>query len=102
MSESATILDTAISCQHVLKVATTVTRLMRKEWAENKLASFNFWCGDAGILVGDATSLDFQLQTNLQSHTILVNLLLMLKLLVQKCIDEGMDASRKYTVIFNI
>jgi hypothetical protein len=63
---------------------------MQEEWAENRLADFNLWAMGAGATSTMRASLDHRLRANPEAHTILLNLLLMLKILIQKCIDGGM------------
>jgi hypothetical protein len=62
---------------------------MQQEWAENRLADFNLWAIGAGASNTGKASLDHRLRANPEAHTILLNLLLMLKILLQKCIGGG-------------
>lgn len=94
MSEPLTILDAATVCRHNFRAATAVPRLMQQEWAENRLADFNLWSTGAGASASGKASLDHRLHANPEAHAVLVNLLLMLRILIQKCIDGGMDACR--------
>ncbi|KAH8704080.1 hypothetical protein BGW36DRAFT_288147, partial [Talaromyces proteolyticus] len=96
MSESSTIFDAATACHHVFRMAKTAPRLMQQEWAENRLADFNVWSAGAGAFAEGKTSLDHRLGSNPEAHTILINLLLMLRILVQKFIDGGMGNSLQY------
>ena len=89
MSEATTIFDTAMACHYAFKEATSSPRLMHQEWAENRLADFNLWSSGAGASTTGKASLDRRLRANPEARTILINLLLMLKILVQKCIDGG-------------
>lgn len=90
MEEASTIFEAATACRHVLRTAITVPRLMEQEWAENRLADFNLWAMGAGALSTGKASLDHRLRANPEAHTILLNLLLMLRILLQKCINGCM------------
>jgi hypothetical protein len=72
-----------------IRTAITTPRLMHQEWAENRLADFNLWASSAGASATGKASLDYRLRENLDAHTILINLLSMLRILVQKCISQG-------------
>lgn len=90
MAEPSTIFEAATACRLLFRTATTTPRLMQQEWAENKLADFNLWAMGAGATSMMKASLDYRLSANPEAHTILLNLLLMLKILIQKCIDGGL------------
>lgn len=89
MSELPTILNAAIACRDIFRAATKVPRLMQQEWAENRLADFNLWASGAGASAKGKASLDHRLQTNNEAHSIIFNLLSMLRILVEKCIEEA-------------
>lgn len=89
MTEPSTISEAVAACRLVFRTATTVPRLMQQEWAENRLADFNLWAIGAGASNTGKASLDHRLRANPEAHTILLNLLLMLKILLQKCIGGG-------------
>jgi hypothetical protein len=65
-------------------MAIATPRLMHQEWAENRLADFNLWASSAGTYATGKASLDYRLRENVD-----VNLLSMLRILVQKCISQG-------------
>ncbi|OOQ87104.1 hypothetical protein PEBR_18808 [Penicillium brasilianum] len=85
MAEASTIFEAARECRQGFRKATTVPRLMHQEWAENRLADFNLWAIGAGASSTGKASLDHRLHANPEAHTILFNLLLMLRILLQKC-----------------
>ncbi|KAJ5381562.1 uncharacterized protein N7496_003990 [Penicillium cataractarum] len=91
MAEASTIFEAATACHHILRTAITVPRLMQQEWAENRLADFNLWAMGAGASSTGKASLDHRLRANPEAHTILLNLLLMLQILLQKCIDGCLE-----------
>lgn len=93
MSEPSTILEAATTCRFAFRTATTVPRLMQQEWAENRLADFNLWSAGAGAYTIGKASLDHRLRANPEAHIIIINLLLMLKILIDKCIDRGTNVS---------
>ncbi|KAF3396453.1 hypothetical protein F1880_006928 [Penicillium rolfsii] len=66
-------------------------RLMQQEWAENRLADFNLWAMGAGATGTMKASLDYRLRADPEAHNILLNLLLMLEILIQKCIDGARE-----------
>lgn len=90
MAEPSTIFEAATACRLLFRTATTTPRLMQEEWAENRLADFNLWAMGVGATSTMKASLDHRLRANPDARTILLNLLLMLKILIQKCIDGGM------------
>lgn len=92
MSEPCTIFNAAIACRRIFRKALTVSRLTQEEWAENRLAEFNLWAAGAGAYATEKASMDHRLRDNQDAHTILVNLLSMLEILVQKCIEEARQA----------
>ncbi|KAJ5995826.1 hypothetical protein N7481_002803 [Penicillium waksmanii] len=69
---------------------------MQNEWAENRLADFNLWSTGVGAYTMGKASLDHRLRANPEAHTILINLLLMLKILIHRCIA---GASEIYTTV---
>ncbi|KAL2858223.1 hypothetical protein BJX68DRAFT_163001 [Aspergillus pseudodeflectus] len=89
MPAFATIFDAATECRYIFRTAITTPRLMHQEWPENRLADFNLWASSAGASATGKASLDYRLRENLDAHTILINLLSMLRILVQKCISQG-------------
>ncbi|KAL2798680.1 hypothetical protein BJX66DRAFT_21618 [Aspergillus keveii] len=89
MSEFATIFDAATACRYIFRTAIATPRLMHQEWAENRLADFNLWASSAGAFTTGKASLDYRLRENLDAHTILINLLSMLRILVQRCISQA-------------
>ncbi|QKX62441.1 uncharacterized protein TRUGW13939_09602 [Talaromyces rugulosus] len=89
MSEPPTIFNSAIACREIFRTATKFSRLMRQEWAENRLADFNLWTAGSGASTTGKTSLDHRLQANQETHIIIVNLLCMLRILIEKCIKEA-------------
>jgi hypothetical protein len=86
----STIFEAAAACRRIFRTATTAPRLMRQEWAENRLADFNLWSTNAGATSTGKASLDHRLRGTPEAQIILLNLLLMLRILVQKCIDGCM------------
>lgn len=92
MSDPCTIFNAAIACRRIFRKALTVPRLTQQEWAENRLAEFNLWAAGAGAYATEKASMDHRLRGNKDAHTILVNLLSMLAILVQKCIEEAHQA----------
>lgn len=86
-----TIFDAVTECRRIFRTATTVPRLMRREWEENRLADFNIWSKGSGASTTGRSSLDYRLHDNPKARTILINLLLMLRILIEKCVDGGMD-----------
>ncbi|KAJ5376147.1 hypothetical protein N7509_013033 [Penicillium cosmopolitanum] len=64
---------------------------MQQEWAENRLADFNLWSAGAGAYTIGKASLDHRLRANPEAHIIIINLLLMLKILIDKCIDRDSE-----------
>ncbi|KAL3447097.1 hypothetical protein BJX65DRAFT_104514 [Aspergillus insuetus] len=91
MSEFATIFDAATACRYIFRTAIATPRLMHQEWAENRLADFNLWASSAGASTTGKASLDYRLRENLDAHTILINLLSMLRILVQRCISQASE-----------
>lgn len=89
MSELPTILNAAAACRDMFRAAMTIPQLMQQKWAENRLADFNLWTAGAGASTTGKASLDHRLRANRETHTIIVNLLRMLRILVEKCIEEA-------------
>ncbi|KAI9367894.1 hypothetical protein BJX61DRAFT_547065 [Aspergillus egyptiacus] len=88
-TSSTPIFDATAACRRTFKGAKAVARLMRQEWAENRMADFNLWATGAGASASGKASLDYRLQDNREARTIIVNLLLMLDILLQQCIEEA-------------
>ena len=63
---------------------------MEQEWAENRLADFKLWTMGAGALAPGRASLDHRLSSRPEIHTVVINLILMLEVLVADCIHAGM------------
>jgi hypothetical protein len=100
MSEQLGIFEAAIGCRQAFKEATGQPRLMVSQWAENRMADFNLWCAGAGAFTHEKTSLEYRLRTSPNILVTIINLLLMLKILVEDCI-QGMGADNptdKYTI----
>lgn len=92
MAQHSTVLTLHTACRHIFRTATTAPPLMQQERAENRLADFNLWSMGVGASSTGKASLDYRLHDSLEAHTILPNLLLMLRILIQKCIDGCMNA----------
>lgn len=78
----------------MFKSATGYSHLMKDEWAENRLADFKLWAKGAGALAPDGASLDHRLSSNEETHSIILNLLLMLAVLVEDCMNVATDPGR--------
>jgi hypothetical protein len=98
MPEQLGIFEAAVRCRQAFKAATAEPRLMVSEWAENRMADFNLWCAGAGAFSHEKSSLEYRLRASPNILMTIINLLLMLKILVEDCI-QGTDAeySTKYT-----
>ncbi|KAL4778459.1 hypothetical protein BJX76DRAFT_362718 [Aspergillus varians] len=82
------IFDATTACRQIFVAATKTPQLMKEEWAENLMADFNLWAASAGASTTGKASLDYRLRTNPQALRIITNLLLILKALVEDCIDD--------------
>ena len=86
---TSSILDAAVACRECFKKAANVPRLMKDEWALNRLADFNLWSAGAGIAARGNASLDARLSHETEGRAVVANLLRMLKVLLSKCIEKG-------------
>lgn len=86
MASPSTILDATMLCRQIFKSATQYPRLMDQEWAENRLADFKLWAKGAGALAPGKASLDHRLASSAETHSIILNLLVMLSMLMEDCI----------------
>lgn len=90
MASSHTIQSAALMCRQKFTSATQFARLMEQEWAENRLADFKLWTMGAGVLAPGRASLDHRLSSRPEIHTVVINLILLLEVLVADCIHAGM------------
>lgn len=86
MASPSTILDATMLCRQIFKSATQYPRVMDQEWAENRLADFKLWAKGAGALAPGKASLDHRLASSAETHSIILNLLVMLSMLMEDCI----------------
>jgi len=93
MSQLSVIFDAAVACRECFQRAVSVPRLMKDEWALNRLADFNLWSAGVGIAARGNGSLDARLSRETDGRDVVANLLRMLKVLLSKCIEKG--ASRR-------
>ena len=65
------------------------TRFIPSEWADNRIADFNLWASSIGALAAKRASLDARLETQPDLLTFVINLVKLLDLLIQDCIELG-------------
>ena len=58
-------------------------------WAENRLADFNLWVAGVGASAKRRASLDERLALEPEVRAVVTNLLITLKVLVEKCKELG-------------
>jgi hypothetical protein len=62
---------------------------MKNEWAENRAIDFNLWISGIGALARKRASLDERLASQPETILLVVNLLKLLKLLLERCRELG-------------
>ncbi|KAK6499962.1 hypothetical protein TWF481_010318 [Arthrobotrys musiformis] len=89
MSEPQTIHEATIACSESLKRCLDISRLTRNGWAENRLVDFEIWSAGAGALAGGKPSLDERLASKPEVRDSVVNLLLLLNMFVEDCVEKA-------------
>ncbi|CZR67280.1 uncharacterized protein PAC_17179 [Phialocephala subalpina] len=103
MSHSTIIFDNTVVCRESFKKALTIPHLRKDEWAETRFADFNLWAAGAGASAKGKGSLDVRLAFEEEGRNIVANLLRMLQVLMDKCIEiagamnSTIEAPLKYT-----
>lgn len=62
---------------------------MHHEWAENRLAEFKLWADGVGAFASDRASLDMRLAMELETHSLILNLLILLEGCIEACKTAG-------------
>jgi hypothetical protein len=81
--------EVAQQCQASLQKCLYLQPLMQYEWAENRLAEFNLWAAGTGAFAGERASLDARLALELETHTFVISILILLLGCIEKCQDTG-------------
>ncbi|KAL3462602.1 hypothetical protein BJX64DRAFT_259031 [Aspergillus heterothallicus] len=93
----SSIFNASAQCRQTFKAAAAVPTLMQREWAENRMAEFNLWASGCGVFATGRASLDYRLSSNGETQGIVVNLLLMLDILLQQCIEAVQENQSEVT-----
>ena len=83
------IFDAATVCRQSLEDCLDIPSLMEHAWAENRLADFNLWAAGVGALARQKASLDKRLALQPDALAVVVNLLILLIELVERCKELG-------------
>jgi hypothetical protein len=70
---------------------------MNNEWAENRTVDFNLWIAGIGALAGKNSSLDARLSSQPETSLVVVNLLILLKIFLERCKALGEFARPRET-----
>ncbi|KAI3048308.1 hypothetical protein CBS147352_6322 [Aspergillus niger] len=89
MADQVTIYEATLACHRVFRDSAAVPTL--QEWAENRVADLNLWASGAGALQVGKASLDARLSSNPDAKIFVVNLLGMLQVFVERCVETGTD-----------
>lgn len=87
MADQVTIYEATLACHRVFRDSAAVPTL--QEWAENRVADLNLWASGAGALQVGKASLDARLSSNPDAKIFVVNLLGMLQVFVERCVETG-------------
>jgi hypothetical protein len=90
MDAPPAILEASQACRKSFGKCVGITALMHQEWAENRLADFSLWGAGIGASASGRASLDSRLALKPTARDVIVNLLRVLKTLVEECHDLGM------------
>lgn len=91
METKRPISEAAQGCRDALVRCLESEALMGEEWAENRLADFNLWDYSIGASAIDSRlSLDQQLAKDPGTHKIVANVLELLRLSVDDCIQTSL------------
>lgn len=79
------------ACLQRFEDCLSVATLRRDEWAENRLAEFNFWIASVGALAPLKAGLDHRLQiaNEIEVHFTIVQLLNLLNKFLENCYSIG-------------
>ncbi|KAK6342201.1 hypothetical protein TWF730_001679 [Orbilia blumenaviensis] len=91
MAELQEIQRAMLGCRQSLKKSIDVPRLNQNGWAENRLLDFNVWATSAGVLAKGKLSLDERLASHPHTRNTIVNLLSLLKQLVDACREDAQE-----------
>lgn len=80
-----------MGCISNLEACLPVKRLMKKSWAESRLADMKLWASGVGALARPEASLECRLQFQPQVRTVLINLLLTLQEFFKICRMHALD-----------
>lgn len=89
MEVNPVIFEAAAACRRSLLKCQRVERLMKDEWAENRLADFNLWDSGIGASARNRASLDARLMMRKDAQKIVGNLVQVLTAVVEECIARG-------------
>lgn len=89
MTQPLAIADAIKACHQIFRDASNIPYLPLTEWAENRLADFNFWCAGVDASGSGKSSLQARLATNLEAQVFLTHLLKLLTALLKKFIGLG-------------
>ncbi|GAT22687.1 hypothetical protein RIB2604_01601020 [Aspergillus luchuensis] len=87
MADQSSIYEATLACYQVFRGSAAVPAL--QEWAENCLADLKLWANGAGALKVGKASLDASLTSNPDARDFVVNLLGMLQVFVERCVETG-------------
>ena len=65
------------------------TTSLRDEWIDNRIADFNLWASGIGALSKNRSSLDARLELRPDLRSMVIDLLQLLILLIEDCIELG-------------
>ena len=89
-----TISDATDACRQSFEECLRIDSLMKKEWAENRLADFNLWAAGVGASAKQRASLDDRLAFKPDVRAVVLNLLVLLRILVYECKKLGTSCPR--------
>lgn len=89
MQVSGLIFEATAACLQTFKDCMAVDRLMKDEWAENRLADFNLWVSGIGASARGRASLDSRLALTPNARKVIANLLRLLAGIVGECKKLG-------------
>ncbi|KAK5000610.1 WD repeat-containing protein 88 [Elasticomyces elasticus] len=89
IEEQLSIFDAATVCHQRLRECLEIPSLMERAWAENRLADFNLWAAGVGAFSQRKASLDERLAFQPDAVAVVVNLLVLLAELVERCKELG-------------
>ncbi|KAK6347131.1 hypothetical protein TWF696_007210 [Orbilia brochopaga] len=94
--------NAAVACQKSLERCLSFPRLRESGWAENRLIDFNLWSKGAGVFAKGKLALDERLSSKPEVQKIVVNLLSLLNMFIENCLEKARESINEVTHAANL